>query len=158
MGAPWHLRAALRCILSSHRRLFVMNQRWNRRSVLALLLVAVMVAPFTQLGRVAGAQEATPTGDEHGTSTIGAEMGTPVPGARIWHVLVNNVSPEGETWSFNTFYPDNLQAHPGDTIVFTLAPNPQALHTVHILTTGMTPLEWYSGFSGGFVQTDKTRS
>ncbi len=72
-------------------------------------------------------------------------------------MLVNNVSPEGKNWSFNTFYPDNLQAHPGDTIVFTLAPNPQAFHTVHILTVGMTPLEWYSGFSGGFIQSDLTR-
>jgi plastocyanin len=84
-------------------------------------------------------------------------MGTPVPGAQTWHVLVNNVSPAGKHWSFNTFYPDNLQAHPGDTIVFTLAPNPQAFHTIHILTVGMTPLEWYSGFSGGFIQADKTR-
>ena len=72
-------------------------------------------------------------------------------------MLVNNVSPDGENWSFNTFYPDYLQAHPGDTIVFTLAPNPQAFHTVHILTVGMTPLEWYSGFSGGFIQSDLTR-
>ena len=93
----------------------------------------------------------------NGTSVVGAQLGTPVPGAQTWHVLVNNVSPEGENWSFNTFYPDNLQAHPGDTIVFTLAPNPQAFHTVHILTLGMTPLEWYSGFSGGFVQSDLTR-
>lgn len=134
-----------------------MNQRWKRRAVLALVLVAIMVAPLGQLGRVAGAQEATPAGDEHGTSTLGAQTGTPVPGAQIWHVLVNNVSPEGENWSFNTFYPDTLRAHPGDTIVFTLAPNPQAFHTVHILTVGMTPLEWYSGFSGGFLQSDLTR-
>ena len=84
-------------------------------------------------------------------------MGTPVPGAQTWHVLVNNVSPDGKNWSFNTFYPDYLQAHPGDTIVFTLAPNPQAFHTVHVLTVGMTPLEWYSGFSGGFIQSDLTR-
>jgi plastocyanin len=84
-------------------------------------------------------------------------MGTPVPGAQTWHILVNNVSPAGKNWSFNTFYPDNLQAHPGDTIVFTLAPNPHAFHTVHVLTVGMTPLEWYSGFSGGFIQSDLTR-
>ena len=92
-----------------------------------------------------------------GTSVVGAQPATPVPGAQTWHVLVNNVSPEGENWSFNTFYPDNLQAHPGDTIVFTLAPNPQAFHAVHMLTVGMTPLEWYSGFSGGFIQSDLTR-
>ena len=134
-----------------------MNQRWNRRTVLALVLVAIMLAPFGQLGRVAGAQEATPAGEQHGTSLVGAHTGTPVPGAQTWHVLVNNVSPEGENWSFNTFYPDNLQSHPGDAIVFTLAPNPHAFHTVHILTLGMTPLEWYSGFSGGFIQSDLTR-
>jgi plastocyanin len=134
-----------------------MNQRWNRRAVLALVLVAIMVAPFGQLGRIAGAQEATPAGEEHGVSTEGAQMGTPVPGAQTWHVLVNNVSPDGKNWSFNTFYPDYLQAHPGDTIVFTLAPNPQAFHAVHVLTVGMTPLEWYSGFSGGFIQSDLTR-
>jgi plastocyanin len=134
-----------------------MNQRWNRRVVLALVLVAIMVAPFGQLGRIAGAQEATPDA-EHGKSSIAAaQPATPVPGAQTWHVLVNNVSPDGKNWSFNTFYPDYLQAHPGDTIVFTLAPNPQAFHTVHILTVGMTPFEWYSGFSGGFIQSDLTR-
>src|SRR4051794_19331456 len=69
LHAPsWRLRAAPRWISSSHRRLFFMNQRWNRRAVLALVLVAIMVAPFGQLGRVAGAQEATPAGEEHGTS------------------------------------------------------------------------------------------
>ncbi len=72
-------------------------------------------------------------------------------------MLVNNVSPEGENWSFNAFYPDHLQAHPGDTIVFTLAPNPQAFHTVHLLALGMTPMEFYQGFSGGFIQPDVTR-
>jgi len=134
-----------------------MNQRWNRRAVLALVLVAIMVAPFGQLSRVAGAQEATPEG-EHGKSSVAAaQPATPVPGAQTWRVLVNNVSPEGKNWSFNTFYPDYLQAHPGDTIVFTLAPNPQAFHAVHVLTVGMTPLEWYSGFSGGFIQSDLTR-
>src|SRR5215213_8458033 len=92
MDAPsWRLRAAPRSISSSHRRLFFMNQRfmnqrWNRRAVLALVLVAIMVAPFGQLGRGAGAQEATPAG---------IQSATPVPGAQTWHVLVNNVSPEG---------------------------------------------------------------
>src|SRR3954471_24017824 len=117
-----------------------MNQRWNRRAVLALVLVATMLTSLVQLGRVAGAQEATP-----------------VPGVQTWHVLVNNVSPDGENWSFNTFYPDYLQAHPGDTIVFTLAPNPQAFHTVQILTGWKTPIEFYQGFNGGFQQPDPTR-
>jgi hypothetical protein len=129
---------------------FMNLNAWRRgRLVLTLVIAAIMVAPLGQLGRVAGAQEATPAGEQHGASTEGAQLGTPVPGAQTWHVLVNNVSPEGENWSFNTFYPDNLQAHPGDTIVFSLAPNPQAFHTVHMLTLGMTVLEWYSGFSGG---------
>jgi plastocyanin len=66
--------------------------------------------------------------------------------------MVNNVTPAGENWSFNTFYPDHLQAHPGDTIIFTLAPNPNAFHTVMVLIQGETPLEMYQGFAGGFVQ------
>ena len=66
-----------------------MNERLHRRAVLALVLVVTMLGGLTQLGRGAGAQEATP-----------------VPGAQTWHVLVNNVSPDGENWSFNTFYPD----------------------------------------------------
>jgi plastocyanin len=94
-----------------------MNERLKRRAVLALVLVVTMLGGLTPLGRGAGAQEATPG-----------------PEAQTWHVLVNNVSPEGKNWSFNTFYPGSLQAHPGDTIVFTLAPNPQAFHTVQILT------------------------
>ena len=107
-----------------------------------------MVAPFGQLGRVAGAQEATPAGAQMGTP-VGAQPATPVPGAQTWHVLVNNVSPDGENWSFNAFYPDHLQAHPGDTIVFTLAPNPHAFHTVHVLALGMTPLELYAASPAG---------
>ena len=51
--------------------------------------------------------------------------------SQTWHVLVNNVSPAGENWSFNAFYPDHLQAHPGDTIVFTLAPNSERLPHRH---------------------------
>jgi plastocyanin len=132
------------------------SKRRHMRVVLTLALVAIMLAPFGLLGRVSSAQEATPTGEQHGTSVEGGQVGTPVPGAQTWHVLVNNVSPDGKNWSFNTFYPDHLQAHPGDTIVFNLAPNPQALHTIHVLTIGMTPLEWYSGFSGGFLQSDLT--
>ena len=135
-----------------------MNQRWNRRTVLALVPAAMMVTPFGQLGQGASAQEATPAGEEgHGVSVVGPQAGTPVPGSQTWNILVNNISPEGENWSFNTFYPRNLQAHPGDTIVFTLAPNPLALHTIHVVTVGMTSDEWSSGFSGGFLQSDLTR-
>ena len=50
-----------------------------------------------------------------GSLPLRAQPATPVPGAQTWHVLVNNVSPDGKNWSFNTFYPDYLQAHPGDT-------------------------------------------
>src|ERR687893_1665232 len=121
-----------------------MNERQHRRAVLALVLVAIMLAPFAQVGRVAGAQEAA--------TPIGAQPATPVPGAKTWQVLVNNVSPAGENWSFNTFYPDHLRAHPGDTIVFTLAPNPNAFHTVMVLNRDYTPMEMYQGFAGGFVQ------
>ena len=128
-----------------------MNERWNRRAVLALVIVAIMLAPFVQLGRVAGAQEATPASAPLATPA-GAPLATPVPGAQTWHVLVNNVSPDGENWSFNTFYPDHLQAHPGDAIVFTLAPNPNAFHTVMVLKQDITPLEMYEGFAGGFVR------
>jgi plastocyanin len=128
-----------------------LSERWHRHAVLAFILVATMLAPVAQLGRVAGAQEATPTGPSMGTP-VGAQLSTPVPGAQTWQVLVNNVSPEGENWSFNTFYPNHLQVHAGDTIVFTLAPNPQAFHTIHLLALGMTPLQFYNGFSGGFIQ------
>jgi plastocyanin len=133
-----------------------MSKPWHRRAVLALVLVTTMLAPVAQLGRVAGAQEATPAGPNMGTP-VGAQPSTPVPGAQTWHVLVNNISPTGENWSFHAFYPNHLQAHPGDTIVFTLAPNPQAFHTVHLLALAMTPLEFYEGFSGGFIQPDLAR-
>lgn len=110
-----------------------------QRTAATLALGLLMLAPLTQHLPSASAQEATP-----------------VPGAQTWHVQVNNVSPEGENWSFNTFYPDYLQVHPGDSIEFTLAPNQQAFHTVHLLALGMTPMEFYQGFSGGFVQPDLT--
>jgi plastocyanin len=119
------------------------NKWWHRRAVVALVLIATLLAPLAQHGWGAGAQEATPA--------PASQMATPVPGAQTWHVLVNNVSPDGENWSFNAFYPDHLQAHPGDTIVFSLAPNPQAFHTVMVLVRGMTPMEMYQGFAGGFA-------
>ena len=128
-----------------------MNEWWQRHMVLALVLVAILVAPVAHLGRVATAQEATPAGADLGTPAA-APLATPVPGAQTWHVLVNNVSPDGENWSFNSFYPDHLRVHPGDAIVFTLAPNPNAFHTVMVLKQDMTPLEMYEGFAGGFVR------
>jgi plastocyanin len=112
-----------------------MNRSSQGRIVWALVLLAILAGPVVHLGHRAAAQESTP-----------------VPGAQTWNVLVNNVSPKGEHWSFNSFYPDHLEVHPGDTIVFSLADNPQAMHTVHMLALGMTPMEFYQGFSGGFVQ------
>lgn len=123
-----------------------MSERRPNRAILVLVLVAALLAPLSQLGTVIGAQSATPPA-----------AATPVPGAQTWEILVNNVSPAGENWSFNAFYPDSLRAHPGDTIVFTLAPNPNAFHSVHVLGQGMTPLEWYQGFVGGFAAPDPTQ-
>ena len=137
-----------------------MNQRWNRRAVLALVLVAIMVAPFGQLGRVAGAQEATPAGEEHGTSALGAPMRLPFPGRKPGTCWSTTSAPKARTGASTPSTPTNLQAHPGDTIVFTLAPNPQAFHTVQILTAwrlARTPLEFYQGYLGGFRQPDPTR-
>lgn len=81
---------------------------------------------------------------------------TPAP-SQTWQVLVNNVSPEGRNWSFNAFYPDQLQVHPGDTIVFTLAPNSQAFHTVTVLYQPLSPLDVWAGFDGGFAQPNPLR-
>src|SRR5688572_7520283 len=145
-------RSASRCIVeSTEDDPMNLSKRWHRHAVLALVLVAILVAPLAQLGRVAGAQEATPVGADLETPTS-APLATPVPGAQTWHVLVNNVSPDGENWSFNTFYPDHLRVHPGDAIVFNLAPNPNAFHTVMVLKQDLTPLELYEGFAGGFVR------
>jgi plastocyanin len=84
--------------------------------------------------------------------TVGnAQTPVTVADPQTWEVMVNNVSPEGENWSFNAFYPDNLQVHPGDTIVFKLAPNPNAYHTAMVLVRAMTPMEMYQGFAGGYV-------
>ncbi|MFN8664502.1 MAG: hypothetical protein U0075_21665 [Thermomicrobiales bacterium] len=116
-----------------------MKRGFLQRAAAALALGLLMLAPVANQSWDASAQDATP-----------------VPGAQTWHVQVNNISPEGENWSFNTFYPDHLQVHPGDSIEFTLAPNQQAYHTVHLLALGMTPMEFYQGFSGGFVQPDLT--
>jgi plastocyanin len=116
-----------------------MRKHVVQRAIAALALGLLMLAPLAQHTWPASAQDATP-----------------VPGAQTWHVQVNNISPEGENWSFSTFYPDYLQVHPGDSIEFTLAPNQQAFHTVHLLALGMTPMEFYQGFSGGFVQPDLT--
>ena len=59
-----------------------MNERWHRRAVLALVLVAIMLAPFAQLGRVAGAQEATPAGANMGLLLLARNRRLPFPGRR----------------------------------------------------------------------------
>lgn len=106
-----------------------MRGLWRRSAALVVVLAFVALAPG-----LAAAQ-------------------TPVAaGAQTWHIQVDNVSPPGHNWSFNAFYPDHVQAHPGDTIVFTLANNQQAFHTAHVLPLGMTPLEFYQGFAAGFQQ------
>jgi len=109
----------------------------NRRQRVAVLIVLLVAGT---LARAAGPE---PLAHAQGPQT--------------WQILVNNVSPEGRNWSFNAFYPDQLQAHPGDTIVFTLAPNPQAFHTVMVIVQGLTPLEMWSGFAGGFAQPNPRR-
>src|SRR5687767_6904611 len=54
-------RSASRCIVeSTEDDPMNLSKRWHRHAVLALVLVAILVAPLAQLGRVAGAQEATP--------------------------------------------------------------------------------------------------
>ena len=59
-----------------------MNPRWHKHAVLALVLVATMLASMVQLGRVAGAQEATPAGEQHGTSLLARKWGLPFPGRK----------------------------------------------------------------------------
>src|SRR3954454_24751837 len=53
MDAPWPLCAAPRCITSGHRRSLFMNQRFlnqrlNRRAVLALVLVVTILGGMAQ--------------------------------------------------------------------------------------------------------------
>lgn len=117
-------------------------------ATLAVFLTLTLLGSTAQCTLPVRAQEATPDA---------APAATPLPGAQIWQVLVNNVSPEGENWSFNALYPDQIQAHPGDTIIFTLAPNQSAYHAVQILVRRLTPMELYQGFAGGFRQPDLTQ-
>src|SRR3954467_3178849 len=114
--------------------------RWH-----ALLLAGTVVAAALLASEVGPAQR------------VGAAAQPGSAGPQTWQVLVNNISPEGQNWSFTAFYPDQLQAHPGDTIVFTLAPNPTAYHAVQVLFEAMTPMEFYQGINGGFRQPDLTQ-
>jgi plastocyanin len=105
----------------------------------ALLLVGVLLAVLPAVSALSSRQRAVAQ--------------APAP-SHSWQIGVDNVSPEGHNWTFNAFYPDHLQVHAGDTLVFTLAANPNAFHTVHLLAPRLTPLEDYSGFVAGFVQPD----
>ena len=58
-----------------------LSERWQRHVVLALVLVAIMVAPVARLGRVAGAQEATPTARK-GRLLLARPWGLPFRGRR----------------------------------------------------------------------------
>ena len=83
--------------------------------------------------------------------------GRPFPGRRPGTSWSTTSALRGRTGASTPSTRATCEAHPGDTIVFTLAPNPQALHALHIVTVGMTTDEWTSGFSGGFLQSDLTR-
>jgi plastocyanin len=111
-----------------------MDGQWRRLGVVVVVFVVVAVA-----------------------SAVGPVHPARAQGPQTWQILVNNISPEGQNWSFNAFYPDQLQVHPGDTIVFTLAPNPLAFHTVTIPFERVTPLAVWSGFSGGFAAPNPLR-
>lgn len=63
-----------------------------------------------------------------------------------WNILVDNVSPANHVYGFDTYYPNNLQAHAGDTISFNIAANPVAFHTVALLPAGTTPEQGFPGF------------
>ncbi len=135
-----------------------MPVRLPKGALVVFVIAGALLASLLQLGTVTGAQSGTPVSDgtpaAEGTP---AQPGALVPGAQTWNILVNNLSPEGENWSFNTFYPDHIEAHPGDRIRFTLANNPHAMHTVMALAPVLNPMEFYSGFNGGFRQPDLTR-
>jgi len=76
-------------------------------------------------------------------------------GVQNWQVQVDNTSPAGHFWGFNAYYPEHLQAHPGDSITFTTAAMPDVYHTVTLLAARMTPLQAYSGVAGGFSFPDE---
>ena len=124
-----------------------MNRQAWRAAIRVLTLVLLAAIPAQTVGHAQTPVAATPVA---ATPVVATPVAVDAP--QTWHVQVNNVSPANQNWSFNAFYPDNLQAHPGDTIVFTLAQNPNAFHTVMVLVQGMTPMEMYQGFAGGFVQ------
>jgi plastocyanin len=95
-------------------------------STFVLLLVAVATSGRTD---PSSAQSPSPSGNQH------------------WQVQVDNVSPAGHNWGFNAYYPDHFQAHPGDTVTFIVAKNPNAFHTVELLAPALMPEQGYPGFA-----------
>ena len=59
---------------------------------------------------------------------------------------MDNVAPPGHNWGFNAFYPNHVQAHPGDTVTFGVARNPGAFHSVELLAPALSPDLGYPGF------------
>jgi plastocyanin len=76
-----------------------------------------------------------------------AQTATGAQPAQHWQVQVDNISPAGHNWSFNSYYPSRLQAHAGDSITFTVAKNPNAFHTVELLAPALMPEQGYPGFA-----------
>lgn len=72
---------------------------------------------------------------------------TDAPAPHHWLIQVDNETPGGHSWSFNTFYPQVLQARAGDSITFRVADNPNAFHRISLLPNGLTPVSGYLGFS-----------
>jgi hypothetical protein len=90
------------------------------RATLTRLLRAAMLLLIT-LAAVADGRSATAQGA--------------VLGPHTWQIQVDNVSPEGHTWSFNAS-PITAQAHVCDTIVLRVAQNPNAMHLPVFLHAG----------------------
>jgi len=77
-----------------------------------------------------------------------AQPPQPAQGPVTWQDQVDNLTPEGHVWGFDTYYPNRLQAHAGDTVTWTVANNPNAFHTVTLAPAGATPAMAFPGFVG----------
>jgi plastocyanin len=103
-------------------------RRLRKFGLIALLLTVIAIS-ISSRSEPLSAQTAAPAGSQH------------------WQVQVDNISPSGHNWGFNSYYPDHLQAHPGDTITFTVAKNPNAFHTIELLAPALIPVQGYPGFA-----------
>src|SRR6478609_8473180 len=72
-------------------------------------------------------------------SVVAQSSDVPPLNPQTWQVMIDNVSPPGHLWTFESFHPSHLQVHPGDTVTFTLAQNPNAVHTVTVLGADVVP-------------------